>query len=128
MLLNLLYQSSVAKEQAYTRPELEKRIQETRSLGYALVNRPGRVSERSSLAVPVRISEDTLCSIVIRFARSAVKQQVAAETFLPAARQTAHAIINAFGAERSPGSDAAAGAAAEAAKVASTSKRRKTHP
>ena len=79
MLLDLLYQSSVAKEQTYSRPELEKRIQETRSLGYALVHRPGRVSERSSLAVPVRVSEDTLCAIVVRFARSAVKQQVAAE-------------------------------------------------
>lgn len=102
MLIDLLYQPGAAREQTYSRPELEKRVQETRSLGYALVHRPGRITERSSLAVPVRVSEDTLCAIVVRFARSAVKQQVAAEKFLPAARQTAHAIVAAFGAERSP--------------------------
>ena len=102
MLIDLLYQPSVAKEQNYTRPELERRVQETHNLGYALVHRPGRVSERSSLAVPVRVSDDTLCAIVVRFARSAVRQQVAAEKFLPAARQTAHAIIEAFGTGRSP--------------------------
>jgi IclR family mhp operon transcriptional activator len=123
MLLDLLYQSSVAKEQTYSRPELEKRIQETRSLGYALVHRPGRVSERSSLAVPVRVSEDTLCAIVVRFARSAVKQQVAAEKFLPAARQTARAVIAAFGAERSPRADA--GESADIETAVSVPKRRK---
>ena len=71
MLVDLLYQPSFAKEQAYSRAELEKRIEQTRALGYALVHRPGRVSERSSLAVPVRVSDDILCAVVVRFARSA---------------------------------------------------------
>jgi hypothetical protein len=48
------------------------------------------------------VSEDTLCAVVVRFARSAVRHQVAAEKFLPALRQTAHAIVEAFGSEKLP--------------------------
>jgi len=99
-LVDLMYQPSFAKEQTCSRDEFEQRIQEVSNLGYAWVHKPGRVSERSSLAVPVRVSEDTLCAVVVRFARSAVRQQVAAEKFLPALRQTAHAIVQAFGSEK----------------------------
>jgi IclR family mhp operon transcriptional activator len=106
MLIDLLYQPSFASEQAYPRAEFEKRIQEVANLGYAWVHRPGRVSERSSLAVPVQVSEDTLCAVVVRFARSAVRQQVAAEKFLPALRHTAHAIVEAFGSEKLPAATA----------------------
>jgi IclR family mhp operon transcriptional activator len=100
MLMDLMYQPSLADEQTYSREELEAQVQEVSMLGYAWVHRPGRVSERSSLAVPVQVSEDTLCAVVVRFARSAVRHQVAAEKFLPALRQTAHAIVQAFGSER----------------------------
>jgi DNA-binding IclR family transcriptional regulator len=100
MLIDLMYQPSFAKDQAHPRAEFEALVQQAADLGYAWVHRPGRVSERSSLAVPVQVTEDTLCALVVRFARSAVRHQVAAEKFLPALRETAHAIALAFGAQR----------------------------
>jgi len=100
MLIDMMYQPSFKREQDLTREAFEQRVQEVANVGYAWVHRPGRVSERSSLAVPVRVNEDTLCAVVVRFARSAVRHQVAAEKFLPALRKTAHAIEQAFGSEK----------------------------
>jgi IclR family mhp operon transcriptional activator len=102
MLTDLLYQGGNTPEDAPSREAFEKSIEAAKRLGYALVHRPGRLSERSSLAVPVQVGEDTLCALVVRFARSAVRHQVALEQFLPQLRETAHAIVAAFRSEHVP--------------------------
>lgn len=100
MLLDLLYQPSTAHEQPIPRAELEQRIAQTHKLGYALVVRPGRFSDRCGLAVPVQASEDAIVALVIRYARSAVSRQVVLEKFLPELRQTAIAIVEALKAQQ----------------------------
>ena len=100
MLLDLLYQPSTAHEQPIPRAELEERIARTQKLGYAYVVRPGRLSERCSLAVPVQASEDAIVALVVRFARSAVTRQVVLETFLPQLRQTAITIVETLKAQQ----------------------------
>ena len=100
MLLDLLYQPSTAHEQPIPRAELEQRIARTQKLGYAFIVRPGRFSERCSLAVPVQASEDAIVALVVRFAGSAVTRQVVLEKFLPELRQTAITIVEALKAQQ----------------------------
>jgi hypothetical protein len=46
--------------------------------------------------VPVLAGGDTLAVLSVRFARSAVTQQVIMERFLPALRQAAHGMVESF--------------------------------
>jgi IclR family transcriptional regulator, mhp operon transcriptional activator len=96
MLLDLLYQPSSSERPLITREQLERRVARVRETGYAWVHKPGRVAERSSLAVPVQASDDSIAALVVRFARSAVKQRVVLEKFLPELRTTAAHIVEAF--------------------------------
>jgi DNA-binding IclR family transcriptional regulator len=97
MVLDLLFRDDVETRESVSRSDIESRMAEIRELGYACVNRPGRSSNRCSLAVPVRAGDDALAALVVRFARSAVTQEVIMERFLPALRGTAHAIVRLFG-------------------------------
>ncbi|MGA9026419.1 MAG: helix-turn-helix domain-containing protein [Steroidobacteraceae bacterium] len=96
MVLDLLYRDDAAKDQPIARSEIESRLAEIRALGYACMHGPRHASARNSLAVPVQAGEDTLAVLVVRFARSAVRQQTVMEQFLPALRGAAHAIVEAF--------------------------------
>jgi IclR family mhp operon transcriptional activator len=106
MLLDLLYRDDARGKNLPARhgiardDDLEHTIAEIRRLGYACVHRGGGPSDRSGLAVPVRAGPDVLAAVVVRFARSAVNQEVIMERFLPALRRTARRIVEVF--EASP--------------------------
>jgi IclR family mhp operon transcriptional activator len=93
MVLDLLYSEESALPRI-SRAEIEARMVQIRALGFACLHRPG--PDRSSLAVPVRAGNDTLAALVVRFARSAVRQQIIMDRFLPALRGTALGIIERF--------------------------------
>ena len=94
MLLDALNPKDASSDMS--RLQLERRVKEVRSLGYAYMHRPGRLTDHSSIAVPVQVSDDALAALAVRFARSAVSHQVVMEKFLPALRQTASDIVAAF--------------------------------
>ncbi len=96
MALDLLYREDEAKRELPARAEIEARLAEVREVGYACVHRPGTASNRSSLAVPICADGDLVATLVVRFARSAVKQHVVMERFLPLLRQAAHVIVARF--------------------------------
>ncbi len=93
MALELLYREDAAESAALSRAELIRRIAEIRSVGFACRHRPGRPSERSSVAVPVHAGADTVAALDVGFARSAVTQEVIRTRFLPALRKAAHTIV-----------------------------------
>jgi len=103
MLLDLLYRDDARGENPQARhimarDDLEHRIAETRRFGYACVHRGGAPSDRSGLAVPVRAGPDALAAVLVRFARSAVNQEVIMQRFLPALRRVARGIVDEFAA------------------------------
>ena len=93
MLLDLLYRPDAPERPPIPRADAERLIIEVRSLGFSCVHRGSHSSERSSLAVPVLAGGGTLAALSVRFARSAVTQQVIMERFLPALRRAAHAMV-----------------------------------
>jgi IclR family mhp operon transcriptional activator len=117
MLLDLIYRPDAADHPPIARPDAQRLIAEVRKLGFSCVHRAGQSAERSSLSVPVLADGDTLAALSVRFARSAVTQQLIMERFLPALRQAAHAIVACF--NRSPRKSAAkhAGAALLATEI-----------
>jgi IclR family mhp operon transcriptional activator len=96
MVLDLLYRDDAAKDQPIARSQVEARLAEIRTVGYACMQGPRHASARNSLAVPVQAGADTLAVLVVRFARNAVKQQTVMEQFLPALRAVSHGIVKAF--------------------------------
>jgi len=96
MLLDLIYRHDAPERPQIARADAERLIAEVRSLGFSCVHRAGHSSERSSLSVPVIAGGDTLAALSVRFARSAVTQQIIMERFMPALRQAAHDIIECF--------------------------------
>jgi DNA-binding IclR family transcriptional regulator len=92
-LLDLIYRADAAERPQIARADAERRIGEVRKLGFACVHRAGHCAERSSLSVPVLADTDTLAALSVRFARSAVTQQIIMERFLPALRRAAHGIV-----------------------------------
>jgi hypothetical protein len=60
------------------------------------------------LSVPVLAGGDTLAALSVRFARSAVSQQVVMERFLPALRRAARAMVDGFNRHSPPASAPAA--------------------
>jgi hypothetical protein len=101
MLLDLLYRLDAPERPSIARADAERLIADVRSLGFCCVHRAGQSSERSNLSVPVLAGGDTLAALSVRFAGSAVTQQVIMERFLPALRRAAHAMVECC--NRSPG-------------------------
>jgi IclR family mhp operon transcriptional activator len=96
-LLEVLSRSSLPEDRlARSRVEVERLLQETRSQGYGMVNRYRRVSQETSLAVPVRSRDRILAAIAIRYASSAVPLRQAVEQFLPKMRDVAQRIAARF--------------------------------
>jgi DNA-binding IclR family transcriptional regulator len=96
MLLDLIYRQDAPERPSITRPDAERLIDEVRAVGFSCVQRAGQSSERSSCSVPVLAGGDTLAALSVRFARSAVTQQVIMERFLPALRHAAHGMVDSF--------------------------------
>lgn len=72
---------------AQDRQECERLMSETRTQGFSLATRARRVSEETSLAIPIRAEDQVLATLMVRFAATAVTLRSAAEQFLPRMRE-----------------------------------------
>ncbi len=71
-------------------------LDETRAQGYGMAHRARRVSEETSLAIPVRGKERVLATVTVRYAATAVPLRTAVEQFLPKMREVAQKIETEF--------------------------------
>jgi IclR family mhp operon transcriptional activator len=96
-LLDVLARSSLPEDRlARNRTEVERLLNETRTQGYGMAHRARRVSEETSLAIPVRAKDRILATVTVRYAASAVPLRTAVEQFLPKMREFAHKIETQF--------------------------------
>lgn len=92
-LLELLSRSSVPEDRpARNRMEVERLLNETRTQGFGMAHRARRVSDETSLAIPVRAKGRTAAAVTVRYAATAVALRAAVEQFLPKMREFAHKI------------------------------------
>ncbi len=92
-LLELLSRSSLPEDRmARSRLEVERLLNETRSQGFGMAHRARRVSEETSLAIPVRAKDRILATVTVRYAASAVPLRHAVEQFLPKMRDVVQKI------------------------------------
>ena len=96
-LLELLSRSSLPEDRlARNRAEVDRLLNETRSQGFGMAHRARRVSEETSLAIPVRAKDRILATVTVRYAATAVPLRTAVEQFLPKMREVAHKIESEF--------------------------------
>jgi IclR family transcriptional regulator, mhp operon transcriptional activator len=96
-LLELLSRSSLPEDRpARNRIEVERLLNETRTQGFGMAQRPRRVSEETSLAIPVRAKDRVLATVTVRYAATAVPLRTAVEQFLPKMRAVAGRIETEF--------------------------------
>jgi IclR family mhp operon transcriptional activator len=89
-LLELLVRSSLPEDRlARDRPEVDRLLQETRTQGFGMAQRARRISEETSLAIPMQAKERVLATIAVRFAATAVPLRTAIEQFLPKMHEVA---------------------------------------
>lgn len=81
---------------ARNRPQLLQLLQETKAQGYGVAQRARRVSEETSLAIPVQAHGRVLAALSVRFASTAVPLATAADRFLPKMRALASNIEREF--------------------------------
>ena len=81
---------------ARDRVEVERVLSETRSQGFGMAHRARRVSEETSLAVPVGAKDRILATVTVRYAATAVPLRTAVEQFLPKMREVAQKIAVQF--------------------------------
>jgi IclR family transcriptional regulator, mhp operon transcriptional activator len=92
-MLELLARSSLPEDRlARNRVEVERLLNETRTQGFGMAHRARRVSEETSLAIPVRAKDRILASVTVRYAATAVPLRTAVEQFLPKMREVAQKI------------------------------------
>ena len=97
MLLELMSRSSSPEDRlARNRAEVDRLLNETRSQGFGMAHRARRVSEETSLAIPVRAKDRILATVTVRYAATAVPLRTAVEQFLPKMREVAHKIESEF--------------------------------
>jgi hypothetical protein len=68
---------------------VDRLLQETRTQGFGMTQRARRISEETSLAIPMQAKERVLATIAVRFAATAVPLRTAIEQFLPKMREVA---------------------------------------
>jgi IclR family transcriptional regulator, mhp operon transcriptional activator len=96
-LLELLSHSPLPEDRvARNRNEVERLLNETRTQGFGMAHRARRVSEETSLAIPVRAKDRILAAVTVRYAATAVPLRTAVEQFLPKMRQVAQKIETEF--------------------------------
>jgi IclR family mhp operon transcriptional activator len=87
-LLEMLTRSTSTEDRlARNRPEVDRILSETRTHGFGMSHRARRVSEETSLALPVQFQDRVLATVSIRYAASAVPLRTAIEQFLPKMRE-----------------------------------------
>jgi IclR family transcriptional regulator, mhp operon transcriptional activator len=92
-LLESLSRSSLPEDRlARSRIEVERLLNETRAQGFGMAQRARRVSEETSLAIPVRAKDRILATVTVRYAATAVPLRTAVEQFLPKMREVARKI------------------------------------
>jgi IclR family mhp operon transcriptional activator len=100
-LLELLSRSSLPEDRLVrSRGEVERILSETRTQGYGMAQRARRVSEETSLAIPVRVNDDVLATISVRYAATAVPLRTAIDQFLPKMREVVAKIEAEFTVEK----------------------------
>jgi IclR family mhp operon transcriptional activator len=98
-LLELLGRSSLPEDRLVrSRADVERLLNETRTQGFGMAQRARRVSEETTLAIPVRAKERVLATISVRYAATAVPLRTAVEQFLPKMREAVAKIEREFGA------------------------------
>jgi IclR family mhp operon transcriptional activator len=96
-LLESLARSSLPEDRlARNRTEVERLLNETRTQGFGMSHRARRISEETSLAIPVRAKERILATVTVRYAATAVPLRTAIEQFLPKMREVAREIESHF--------------------------------
>jgi IclR family mhp operon transcriptional activator len=96
-LLELLSRSSLPEDRpARNRAEVERLLNETRAQGFGMAHRARRVSEETSLAIPVRAKDRILATVAVRYAATAVPLRTAVEQFLPKMREVAQQVESEF--------------------------------
>jgi len=89
-IIDLLSRSTRPEDRlAHDRQELERLLNETRTQGYALATRARRISEETSIAIPIKSPERVLATLMVRFSATAVPLRVAIDQFLPRMREVA---------------------------------------
>jgi IclR family mhp operon transcriptional activator len=92
-MLELLARSSLPEDRvARNRTEVERLLNETRGQGFGMAQRARRVSEETSLAIPVRAKNRILATVTVRYAATAVPLRTAIDQFLPKMREVAQKI------------------------------------
>jgi IclR family mhp operon transcriptional activator len=92
-LLELLARSSLPEDRlARSRVDVDRLLNETRTQGFGMAHRARRVSEETSLAIPVRAKDRILATVTVRYAATAVPLRTAVEQFLPKMREVAQKI------------------------------------
>ena len=96
-LLESLARSSLPEDRlARNRNEVERLLNETRTQGFGMSHRARRISEETSLAIPVRAKERILATVTVRYAATAVPLRTAIEQFLPKMHEVAREIETHF--------------------------------
>jgi len=92
-VLELLARSPRPEDRlAQNRQEFERLMNETRAQGFGLATRARRVSEETSIAIPVHAGTRTLATLMVRFSATAVPLRSAVEQFLPRMREVVAAL------------------------------------
>jgi hypothetical protein len=96
-MLEMLASSSQPEDRlARNRIEVERLLSETRTQGFGMAHRARRVSEETSLAIPVRAKDRIIATVTVRYAATAVPLRTAVEQFLPKMREVALKIESQF--------------------------------
>jgi IclR family mhp operon transcriptional activator len=96
-LIDLLSRSSQPEDRlSRNRQEVERLINETRTQGFGMAQRARRVSEETSLAIPLRVKDRILAAMTVRYAATAVSLRAAVDQFLPKMRDVAAKIEHEF--------------------------------
>src|ERR1700743_219081 len=96
-MLELLARSSLPEDRlARNSIEVERLLNETRTQGFGMAHRARRVSEETSLAIPVRAKDRILATVTVRYAATAVPLRTAVDQFLPKMREVAQKIESQF--------------------------------
>jgi IclR family mhp operon transcriptional activator len=96
-LLELCAASSLPEDRlARDRAEIDRMIQETQAQGFGLSQRTRRVSDETTLAIPICAGDRVLATLAVRFAATAVPLRSATEQFLPKMRDVAGKVEREF--------------------------------
>ena len=92
-LMEILAKSKRPEDKpARNRKQIFESLLETRKRGFAVHQRPRRVSDEKSFSVPVLAGDRLLASLTIRFSSTALSEAEAVQRFIPKMRATAQQI------------------------------------